>query len=220
MGEFIAKPMPMGPRCGASRRRGHGCIEVERAALAVCRVRGHALRHRGRLHPRRRAARRRRVWMGMRWSARVTAPGSTCAPGRGAAMPAAAPVEASGEVENDGRSGGRQGSADGRAGDDAATGCASCPSPRMTRCRRDPLDVARIREDFPILGRTVHGQPPGLPGQRRHHAEAAQRDRGRCATTTRRTTPTSTAAIHTLADEATEAYEARPRARSARFWAG
>jgi cysteine desulfurase / selenocysteine lyase len=80
---------------------------------------------------------------------------------------------------------------------------------------RVPLDVARIREDFPLLSRTVHGKPlvyfdnantSQKPRQvieavddfyRRHNANVAR-------------------AVHTLGDEATTAYEAT-RDKLARF---
>jgi cysteine desulfurase/selenocysteine lyase len=78
-----------------------------------------------------------------------------------------------------------------------------------------PLDVMRVREDFPLLARTVHGKPlvyfdnantSQKPRQvieavddfyRRHNANVAR-------------------AVHTLGDEATTAYEAT-RDRLARF---
>ena len=78
-----------------------------------------------------------------------------------------------------------------------------------------PLDVARVREDFPLLARTVHGKPlvyfdnantSQKPRQvieavddfyRRHNANVAR-------------------AVHTLGDEATTAYEAT-RTKLARF---
>ena len=80
--------------------------------------------------------------------------------------------------------------------------------------RGTPLDVARIKADFPILKRQVQRQAarvPRLRGRRR-------RSRSRCSTRWTRYYREYNANIHrgvyTIAEEATAAFEARPRARS------
>ena len=70
------------------------------------------------------------------------------------------------------------------------------------------FDVERIRRDFPILSREGPRQAARLSRQRRDGAEAPRRHRCGDATSTRGTTPTSTAGVHWLSVDATEAYEA------------
>ncbi|HZN54950.1 MAG TPA: aminotransferase class V-fold PLP-dependent enzyme, partial [Candidatus Polarisedimenticolaceae bacterium] len=78
-----------------------------------------------------------------------------------------------------------------------------------------PLDVARVRRDFPIFGRTVRGKPLVYLD----NANSTQKPRS-VIETERRFYETGYANVHRgvylLSQEATEAYD-RARARAARF---
>ena len=78
-----------------------------------------------------------------------------------------------------------------------------------------PLDVARLREDFPILSRTVHGKPLIYFD----NANTSQKPRAVIEAVDRfyrETNANVSRAVHTLGEEATSAYEAT-RDKLARF---
>jgi cysteine desulfurase/selenocysteine lyase len=78
-----------------------------------------------------------------------------------------------------------------------------------------PLDVARLREDFPILSRTVHGKPLIYLD----NANTSQKPRAVIDAVDRfyrETNANVSRAVHTLGEEATSAYEAT-RDKLARF---
>ena len=80
---------------------------------------------------------------------------------------------------------------------------------------RDPLDVAAIRRDFPILQRTVHDRPLVYLD----NAATSQKPRQVIQALVEyyeRTNANIHRGLHTLAEEATEAYEGA-RAKAATF---